>query len=151
MSAGQLAATARRPRRQKTPFSPFGAIEHHWQQLRRACSGKSSLADSLVRGIPATRPTDDRTVGIEVRRWPLGAGQGERTRAVRRAPENLVAHIYDAAGHRVYRASHGAFMSAEALFLLVVRSDDPEDKTTAAILEWVARQCSRRRQAPSWA
>jgi hypothetical protein len=37
-------------------------------------AGKSSLADSMVRGRPATRPADDRTVGIEVRRWPLGAG-----------------------------------------------------------------------------
>ena len=36
-------------------------------------SGKSSLADSLVQRRPATRAHDDRTVGIEVRRWWLGA------------------------------------------------------------------------------
>jgi GTPase SAR1 family protein len=40
-------------------------------------AGKSSLADSLVYGRPATRPADDRTVGIDVRRWWLGAGQGD--------------------------------------------------------------------------
>ena len=40
-------------------------------------SGKSSLADSLVRGRPATRPVDDCTVSIDVRRWWLGAGQGK--------------------------------------------------------------------------
>ena len=42
-------------------------------------AGKSSLADSLVRGRPATRFEDDRTVGIDVRRWWLGAGQGKDT------------------------------------------------------------------------
>ena len=45
--------------------------------LGEQCVGKSSLADSLVCGRPATRPADDRTVGIEVRRWWLGAGQGK--------------------------------------------------------------------------
>ena len=39
-------------------------------------AGKSSLADSLVLGRPATRAADDRTVGVEVRRW-------RRTRAPR--------------------------------------------------------------------
>jgi len=48
-----------------------------------------------------------------------------------------VAHIFDAAGHRVYRASHGAFMSATALFLHVVRSDKSETEAAAAVLEWV--------------
>ena len=48
----------------------------------------------------------------------------------------LVAHIHDAAGHCVYRASHGPFMSTEALFLHVVRSDAPEGKAAAAVLAW---------------
>jgi hypothetical protein len=90
-------------------------------------AGKSSLADSLVSGRPATRPADDRTVGIEVRRWWLGAGQGKTTRQQDdpyeededededEDDEELVVHIYDAAGHRVYRASYGAFMSAAVL------------------------------------
>jgi hypothetical protein len=74
-------------------------------------AGKSSLADSLVRGRPATRFEDDRTVGIDVRRWWLGAGQGKDTEDSESDEflEELVAHIFDAAGHRVYRASHGAF------------------------------------------
>jgi Leucine-rich repeat (LRR) protein/uncharacterized caspase-like protein/GTPase SAR1 family protein len=122
-------------------------------------AGKSSLADSLVRGNPATRPVDDRTVGIDVHRWWLGAGQGnvkeeyedweedgedreeeEEEEALLRdiaEEEELVAHIYDAAGHSVYHASHGAFMSAEALFLHVVRSDKSEEEAAAAVLEWV--------------
>jgi len=88
-------------------------------------AGKSSLADSLVLGRPATRADSDRTVGIEVRRWRLG-GQTP-----------LVANIHDAAGQRVYRATHGFFMSAGALFLHVVRCDMPEEKAVAALLEWV--------------
>ena len=51
--------------------------------------------------------------------------------------EQLVANIYDAAGHRVYRASHGAFMSPEALFLHVVRSDAPKREAAAALLAWL--------------
>jgi hypothetical protein len=65
-----------------------------------------------------------------VRRWWLGAGQGKDSK------EELVVHIYDATGHGVYRASHGAFMSAEALFLHVVRSDASEAEAAAAVLEW---------------
>jgi GTPase SAR1 family protein len=93
-------------------------------------AGKSSLADSLVNGRPATRPASDRTVGIDVVRWWLGAGQGEDE-------EELVANIYDAAGHRVYHATHGAFMSDNALFLHVVRSNTSEEEAAAAVLEWV--------------
>ena len=48
-----------------------------------------------------------------------------------------MAHIYDAAGHRVYRASHEAFMSPEALFLHVVRSGAPEAAVAAAVLAWL--------------
>jgi len=88
-------------------------------------AGKSSLADSLVLGRPATRADNDRTVGIEVRRWRLGS----------QSP--LVANIYDAAGQRVYRATHGFFMSAGALFLHVVRCDMSEDTAVAALLDWV--------------
>ena len=88
-------------------------------------AGKSSLADSLVLGQPATRAYNDRTVGIEVRRWRLG-GQSQ-----------LVANIFDAAGQRVYRATHGFFMSSGALFLHVVRCDMPEDVAVAALLKWV--------------
>ena len=88
-------------------------------------AGKSSLADSLVQGRPATRADNDRTVGIEVRRWRLGGRS------------DLIANIYDAAGQRVYRATHGFFMSAGALFLHVVRCDLSEDAAVAALLEWV--------------
>jgi len=88
-------------------------------------AGKSSLADSLVLGRPVTRADNDRTVGIEVRRWRLG-GQSP-----------LVANIYDAAGQRVYRATHGFFMSVGALFLHVVRCDMPEDAVVATLLDWV--------------
>ena len=56
----------------------------------RTGSGKSSLADSLVLGRPATRAADDRTVGVDVRRWRLGAGS------------QVVANVFDAAGQRVY-------------------------------------------------
>jgi len=48
-----------------------------------------------------------------------------------------VANIYDAAGQRVYRATHGFFMSPGALFLHVVRCDSPEEKSVAGLLEWV--------------
>ena len=100
-------------------------------------SGKSSLADSLVRRRPTTRPADDRTVGIDVRRWWLGEGRGKTTRQQDDPNGELVANIFDAAGHRVYRASHGAFMSDDALFLHVVRSDKSEEEAAAAVLEWV--------------
>jgi len=43
---------------------------------------------------------------------------------------------YDAAGHRVYRASHGAFMSPEALFLHVVRTTGA-GAAAAAVLAWL--------------
>ena len=89
------------------------------------CAGKSSLADSLVLGRPATRRDDDRTVGIDVRGWWLGGGSP------------VVVNIYDAAGQRVYRASHGLFMSEGALFLHVVRGDASEDAAVEALLEWV--------------
>jgi Leucine-rich repeat (LRR) protein/GTPase SAR1 family protein len=88
-------------------------------------AGKSSLADSLVLGRPVTRNDSDRTVGIEVRRWPVGR------------ESQLVMNIYDAAGQRVYRATHGLFMSADALFLHVVRSDVREDEAVETLLEWV--------------
>ena len=89
-------------------------------------AGKSSLVDSLVQGKHAPmRPSNDRTVGIEVRRWRLG----------RQSP--VVANIYDAAGQRVYRATHGFFMSPGALFLHVVRSNLPEKEAVMALLEWV--------------
>jgi len=88
-------------------------------------AGKSSLADSLVLGRPATRADNDRTAGIEVRRWQLGD----------QSP--LVANIYDVAGHRVYRATHGFFMSPGALFLHIVRCDMPEDAAVTSLLEWV--------------
>jgi len=88
-------------------------------------AGKSSLADSLVQGRPATRADNDRTVGIEVQRWRLG-GQSQ-----------LVANIYDAAGQRVYRATHGVFMSPGALFLHVLRCDMSEERAVSALLEWV--------------
>jgi len=88
-------------------------------------AGKSSLADSLVLGRPATRADNERTVGIEVRRWLLG-GQSQ-----------LVANIFDAAGQRVYQATHGFFMSPGALFLHVVRCDMPDDAAVASLLEWV--------------
>jgi hypothetical protein len=48
-----------------------------------------------------------------------------------------VANIYDAAGQRVHRATHGLFMSAGALFLDVVQSDIPEDEAVETLLEWV--------------
>jgi GTPase SAR1 family protein len=96
-------------------------------------AGKSSLADSLVR----ERPADDSTAGIDVRRWWLGAGQVKTARQQDDPNEELVALIYDAAGHCVYRASHGAFMSTHALLLHVVRSDKSEESAVAAVLEWV--------------
>jgi len=88
-------------------------------------AGKSSLADSLVLGRPATRADNDRTVGIEVRRWRV------------RDQSSLVANIYDVAGQRVYRATHGFFMSPGALFLHVVRCNMAEELAVAALLEWV--------------
>ena len=87
--------------------------------------GKSSLADSLALGRPAVRPARDRTVGIDVRRWRVGGGSP------------LVVNVYDAAGHCVYRATHGLFMSEDALFLHVARSDATEDAAVAALLEWI--------------
>lgn len=88
-------------------------------------AGKSSLADSLVLGRPATRANNDWTVGIEVWRWRLGA----------QLP--VVANIYDVAGQRVYQATHGFLMSAGALFLHVVRCNMPEDAAVTTLLEWV--------------
>ena len=73
------------------------------------------------------RADNDRTVGIEVRRWRLG-GQSL-----------LVANIYNAAGQRMYRATHGFFMSPGTLFLHVVRSNLPEEETVMALLEWVVQ------------
>jgi hypothetical protein len=87
-------------------------------------AGKSSLADSLALGRPAPRAARDRTVGIEVGRWRVGGGSP------------LVVNVYDAAGHHVYRATHGLFMSEGALFLHVVRSDAAEDEAAGALLEW---------------
>ena len=85
----------------------------------------------MVNCSPVTRPADCRTVRIDVRHWWLGVGQGKDSK------EELVVHIYDAAGHRVYRASHGGFVSAETFFLHVVRSDASEAEAAAAVLEWV--------------
>ena len=49
----------------------------------------------------------------------------------------MVANVFDAAGQRVYRATHGLFMSPGSLFLHVVRSDAPAEAAAAALLEWV--------------
>lgn len=57
-------------------------------------AGKSIFADSLMLGRPTTRAENDRTVGIEVRRW------------------RVCVIIYDAAGQLVYWTTHGFFMSA---------------------------------------
>jgi len=73
-----------------------------------AKSGKTSLVDSLSSGQPSLRPQDDRTVGIDVRRW---------------LPDptlSVVARVYDAAGQRVYRATHGLCTSAGALYVLAI-------------------------------
>jgi hypothetical protein len=51
-----------------------------------------------------------------VRRWSVGR------------ESQVVANIYDAAGQRVYRATHGLFMSAGTLFLHVVRRNAAETK-----------------------
>jgi len=104
--------------------------------LGDSCAGKSSLADSLVLGCPATRAADDRTVGIDVRRWWLGGSKGFIEK------EELVVNIYDNAGQRVYRASalhddNPLFMTDEALFLHVVKSDASEDEAVMTVLEWV--------------
>jgi len=88
-------------------------------------AGKSSLADSLVLGRPATRANNDWTVGIEVWRWRLGAQL------------LVVANVYDVAGQSVYQATHGFLMSAGALFLHVVRCNMPEDAAVTTLLEWV--------------
>ena len=48
-----------------------------------------------------------------------------------------MANVYDAAGHRVYRATHGLFMSEGALFVHVLRSDMTEEAAGAALMEWV--------------
>ena len=76
--------------------------------------------------VPATRAHSDRTVGIDVCRWRVGGGS------------QLVANIYDAAGQHVYRATHGLFMSPGALFLHVVRADQPEEAAVAGLLEWAS-------------
>jgi len=89
------------------------------------CAGKSSLADSLVNGRPTTRAKNDRTVGIEVRKWRVG----EKSK--------IVANIYDLGGHHVYRATHGYFMSDGALFLIIVRSDVTMDEACETILVWM--------------
>jgi hypothetical protein len=94
-------------------------------------AGKSCLADSLKSGKPALRKEDDRTVGIDLVRCRLDPDS------------EVVSNIYDAAGQRVYRATHPLFMSQEALFLHVVRSVDAdgtivsESKAAVTVLEWV--------------
>jgi hypothetical protein len=109
-------------------------------------AGKSSLADSLVRGRPATRPADDRTVGIDVRRWWLGAGQGRTTRQQDDPNEELVALIYDAAGHRVYRASHGAFVRpTRSSCTSCAATSQMRRRSRRCSSGW--RRCSRRRLA----
>ena len=105
------------------------------------CAGKSSLVDSLVLSRPTTRAADDRTVGIDVCRWWLSGSKGF-------SKDELVVNIYDNVGQRVYRASQPVFMTDEALFLHVVKTDASEDEVIAAVLEW--RQCRRQRPAPLW-
>ena len=95
------------------------------------CAGKSSLANSLVLGHPATRIAEDRTVGIDMRPWWLSISKGFSK------DEELVVNIYDNAGQRVYRTSHPLFMTDDALFLHVVKSDASEEGAVAAVLEWV--------------
>jgi hypothetical protein len=83
--------------------------------------------------VPATRAHSDRTVGIDVCRWRVGGGS------------QLVANIYDAAGQRVYRATHELFMSLGALYLHAVRMNQPEDAAGAGLVEWV---CAVQQEAP---
>ena len=78
-------------------------------------AGKSSLLDALESGSPMTEETkrarEDRTAGIDIRRWmPTRKG-------------TVVAQVYDAAGQKVYRATHGLCMSSGALYVLVVSQD----------------------------
>eukprot|EP00961_Rhodomonas_salina_P134904 1814610-Rhodomonas_salina.1 len=89
--------------------------------------GKSSLLDSLMSGgTPCLRKESDRTVGMDVRRWQPDAAA------------DLVAMIYDAAGHKVYQATHGLFMTSEDLFVNVVSAAGPEEDAERSLLAWIA-------------
>eukprot|EP00286_Rhodomonas_abbreviata_P001108 CAMPEP_0181288846 /NCGR_PEP_ID=MMETSP1101-20121128/560_1 /TAXON_ID=46948 /ORGANISM="Rhodomonas abbreviata, Strain Caron Lab Isolate" /LENGTH=2036 /DNA_ID=CAMNT_0023393015 /DNA_START=546 /DNA_END=6656 /DNA_ORIENTATION=+ len=107
-------------------------------------AGKSSLVDCLAAGAPCLRPKEDRTVGIDVRRWspehvqildPVRAKESHKSDMEIKKNTGLVVHIYDAAGQKVYRATHGIFFSPEALFVLTINA---QDETAAdAILMWM--------------
>ncbi len=94
-------------------------------------AGKSSLADSLVLGRPVTLADSDRTVGIEVRHWPVGR------------KSQLVANIYDAAGHRVYRATHRLF------HVSCTSSLRPHTLVAAEVLAFSACRTMSRMRPPS--
>eukprot|EP00961_Rhodomonas_salina_P159136 2142827-Rhodomonas_salina.1 len=69
-------------------------------------AGKSSLIESLIASKPSPTIKEERTVGIDVRKW-------------RPKSSKVVAQVYDAAGHKTYHASHRMFMSRDALYLNV--------------------------------
>ena len=109
--------------------------------LGNLCAGKSSLADSLVLGRPATRAADDWAVPSRVlpTTAPLVStcAAGGSVAAKGSARKKLVVNICDIAGQRVYRASHLLFTTDEALFLHVFKSDASEDDAVMVVLEWV--------------
>ena len=78
--------------------------------LGNLCAGKSSLADSLVLGRPATRAADDWAVPSRVlpTTAPLVStcAAGGSVAAKGSARKKLVVNICDITGQRVYRASH---------------------------------------------
>ncbi|KAJ1483264.1 hypothetical protein T484DRAFT_1800922 [Baffinella frigidus] len=88
-------------------------------------AGKSSLLDSLEHGVPSTRDKDDRTVGIDIRRWmPDRKG-------------SVVARVYDAAGQTVYRATHSLCISSGAMYVLVLSAAGSRTATVEEVWSWL--------------
>jgi len=88
-------------------------------------SGKSSVVDSLVGNTHKLRHDNDRTVGIDVRRWVLKQNVVNNRQEV---SKSLLVNFYDSGGHLVYRSTHGLFMRGDPLFLNMVRSDVGPDE-----------------------
>jgi len=97
-------------------------------------SGKSSVVDSLVGNTHKLRHDNDRTVGIDVRRWVLQQNVVNNRQLV---SKSLLVNFYDSGGHLVYRSTHGLFMRGDPLFLNMVRSDMSEDMALEALVAWV--------------
>ncbi|XP_066297271.1 malignant fibrous histiocytoma-amplified sequence 1 homolog [Branchiostoma lanceolatum] len=94
--------------------------------LGEKMAGKTSLVQTLHRGMPTRTQYDNRTHFVEITQW--------------KPDYNLTFEVYDFGGHEVYHLTHQFFLTPEALYLLLVNLQTyscSEQSYTKAVGFWL--------------